>query len=219
MGGEKMETRIPENISLELVFKDNLLLDLLSKGFHFDFKDEKHKQIVKNLKSYNRLYEFFDKINTVDDIVFIIINTEESLYPLLTYLINISVPKLKQILNHPYINKKHVNFIIDTLSLEILEDDIEILKVGIFKGYQFNEHTILLLDKNVDLLTQKLECFNGDTRELLNLVNNLSDKILSDNYLFNDAANISNENMKNGYFVKNIGENIKLYDKIWAQIK
>ena len=46
-----------------------------------------------------------------------------------------------------------------------------------------------------------------------------TDKILSDNYLLNDAANISDENMENGYFVKNIGENIKLYDKIWAQIK
>lgn len=46
-----------------------------------------------------------------------------------------------------------------------------------------------------------------------------TEQILSDNYLLNDAANIRDENMENGYFVKNIGENIKLYDKIWAQIK
>ena len=37
--------------------------------------------------------------------------------------------------------------------------------------------------------------------------------------IINDPANILDENMKNGYFVKNIGENIKLYDKTWAQIK
>ena len=35
----------------------------------------------------------------------------------------------------------------------------------------------------------------------------------------NNAANVTDDIMKNGFFVKNIGENIKLYDKIWAEIK
>lgn len=50
-------------------------------------------------------------------------------------------------------------------------------------------------------------------------VNKETDKMLDDNYLNNDAANISDETLKNGIFVKNIGENIKLYDRIWANIK
>ena len=50
-------------------------------------------------------------------------------------------------------------------------------------------------------------------------VNKETDKMLNDNYLNNDAANISDETLKNGIFVKNIGQNIKLYDRIWANIK
>ena len=50
-------------------------------------------------------------------------------------------------------------------------------------------------------------------------VNKETDKMLDDNYLNNDAANISDETLKNGIFVKNIGENIKLYDRIWENIK
>ena len=50
-------------------------------------------------------------------------------------------------------------------------------------------------------------------------VNKETDKMLDDNYLNNDAANISDETLKNGIFVKNIGQNIKLYDRIWANIK
>ena len=50
-------------------------------------------------------------------------------------------------------------------------------------------------------------------------VNKETDKMLDDNYLNNNAANISDETLKNGIFVKNIGENIKLYDRIWANIK
>ena len=41
-------------------------------------------------------------------------------------------------------------------------------------------------------------------------VNKETDKMLNDNYLNNDAANISDETLKNGIFVKNIGPNIKL---------
>ena len=41
----------------------------------------------------------------------------------------------------------------------------------------------------------------------------------ADDYLNNNAANISDETLKNGIFVKNIGSNIKLYDHIWANIK
>ena len=185
MDGEIMETNILENMQIEEIFKNNILLDLFDKDFHFDIENEKHKQIVKSLKSYNRMYELFDKINYIDDIVFIIINTEESLFPLLGYLININIDKIKQILNHPNINKKHVNFIIDTLSLEQIERDIEILEIGISKGYQFNEHTIELLEKNRDLLIQKLNSFSDNSQELLLLVNNLSDKVLNDNLVVN----------------------------------
>lgn len=50
-------------------------------------------------------------------------------------------------------------------------------------------------------------------------VNLETDKLLSADYLNNNASNISDESIKNGIFVKNIGDYIKLYDKIWAQIK
>ena len=50
-------------------------------------------------------------------------------------------------------------------------------------------------------------------------VNIKTDRILSDNYLLNRAANINSETINNGYFVKNIGSYIKNYDKLWANIK
>jgi len=50
-------------------------------------------------------------------------------------------------------------------------------------------------------------------------VNMETEKILDSNYLNNNAANISNDVFKNGLFVKNIGNNISKYDRIWAEIK
>lgn len=198
-----METNILENMQIEEIFKNNILLDLFDKDFHFDFENEKHKQIVKSLKSYNKIYELFDKISSINDIVFIIVNTEESLFPLLVYLINLNIDEIKQILNHPKINKKHINFIIDTLSLEQLESDIKILEIGISKGYQFNEHTTILLEKNKNLLIQKLNSFSDNIQELLNLVNNLSDTLLSDSLIVNLIIT------KGYYFTKNTPQILK----------
>ena len=50
-------------------------------------------------------------------------------------------------------------------------------------------------------------------------VNSKTERILSYNYLFNKAANVDDETIQNGYFVKNIDSHIKEYDKIWANIK
>ena len=50
-------------------------------------------------------------------------------------------------------------------------------------------------------------------------VNKESEKYLSEEYMNNIAANIPDGIMSDGYFVKNIGDKIKLYDKIWAKIK
>ena len=46
-----------------------------------------------------------------------------------------------------------------------------------------------------------------------------TEKLLDDIYLFNNAANISDSVFNDGLFVKNIGDNIIKYDKIWAEIK
>lgn len=50
-------------------------------------------------------------------------------------------------------------------------------------------------------------------------VNKDASKYLSSWYLDNLAANISSDIIRNGFFVKNIGNKIKLYDKTWALIK
>lgn len=50
-------------------------------------------------------------------------------------------------------------------------------------------------------------------------VNKETDYLLDDNYLNNNASNIPDYMIKKGLFVKNIGSNIKLYDRIWAEIK
>ena len=45
------------------------------------------------------------------------------------------------------------------------------------------------------------------------------EKYLDEEYLQNKAANIPDDIIKKGIFVKNIDEKIKLYDKTWASIK
>lgn len=50
-------------------------------------------------------------------------------------------------------------------------------------------------------------------------VNIGTDSILDKSYLNNPASNIPDAIISNGYYVKNIGKNIKIYDKLWAQIK
>ncbi len=50
-------------------------------------------------------------------------------------------------------------------------------------------------------------------------INKETDKILNDDYLNNKAANIPDEIYKQGSFVKNVGDSIRTFDKIWAEIK
>lgn len=50
-------------------------------------------------------------------------------------------------------------------------------------------------------------------------VNKEAEKYLSSWYLENPAANISSDIIGNSFFVKNIGDKIKLYDRTWALIK
>ena len=50
-------------------------------------------------------------------------------------------------------------------------------------------------------------------------VNLETEKLLDNKYLNNNASNISDSVFENGLFVKNIGENISKYDRIWAEIK
>ena len=50
-------------------------------------------------------------------------------------------------------------------------------------------------------------------------VNKETDSLLSEDYLTNPAANISDKVMDTGKFVENIGSKVKTYDKIWVQIK
>lgn len=50
-------------------------------------------------------------------------------------------------------------------------------------------------------------------------VNNETQRLLGSDYLENKAANIPDYIFDNGFFVENISDSVKLYDKIWAEIK
>lgn len=50
-------------------------------------------------------------------------------------------------------------------------------------------------------------------------INNETEKILDSTYLENNASNFPDNLIYSSYFVENIGENIKLYDELWANIK
>ena len=86
---------------------------------------------------------------------------------------------------------------------------------AILKGAKHTDDTYLFIDYilRADVMKKIVESYPYKN------INTKTVELLSDNYLLNEAANISDENMEKGYFVKNIGEKIKLYDKIWAEIK
>lgn len=50
-------------------------------------------------------------------------------------------------------------------------------------------------------------------------VNWKTQKLLDSNYLDNIASNIPSYIIEQGIYVENIGESVKLYDKLWAEIK
>ena len=50
-------------------------------------------------------------------------------------------------------------------------------------------------------------------------INTASYQFLDADYINNNAANFSSEVARNGHFVKNIGEHISMYDRVWAMIK
>ena len=83
------------------------------------------------------------------------------------------------------------------------------------KGAKHKEDTYLFIDYILrpDVMKEIIESYPYKN------INIETDKLLGDKYMLNDAANISDENIKNGYFVKNIGDKVKLYDKTWAYIK
>lgn len=83
------------------------------------------------------------------------------------------------------------------------------------KGSKHKDDTYLFIDYLLrgDVMKRIIESYPYKN------INKETDKLLSNNYLLNDAANISDENMKKGFFVDNIGDKVKLYDKIWAYIK
>ena len=89
-----------------------------------------------------------------------------------------------------------------------------------------------LLESNVGLLNadisdikklyilKSLGMLPSDMNEVVNILSNKEFlSYVDDSYLFNNAANISDSVFNDGLFVKNIGDNIIKYDKIWAEIK
>ena len=50
-------------------------------------------------------------------------------------------------------------------------------------------------------------------------VNQATQTLLGTDYLYNIASNIPASIIESGFYVENIGESVKLYDKLWAEIK
>lgn len=86
---------------------------------------------------------------------------------------------------------------------------------AIMEGSKHKEDTYLFIDYilRADVMKKIIESYPYKN------INIETDKLLTDNYLLNDAANVKDEYIDSGYFVENIGDKVKLYDKIWAQIK
>ncbi|MDD6272804.1 MAG: spermidine/putrescine ABC transporter substrate-binding protein [bacterium] len=74
--------------------------------------------------------------------------------------------------------------------------------------YEFMDYIL-----DAQIMAQIIESYPYKT------VNKKSEKYLSSEYMNNNASNISDAIISEGYFVKNIGDKIKLYDKLWAKIK
>ena len=50
-------------------------------------------------------------------------------------------------------------------------------------------------------------------------VNSKTQLLLGSDYIYNIASNIPTSIIEHGVYVENIGEAVKLYDKLWAEIK
>lgn len=188
---------------------ENDLLELLENGFHFEYENQKHKEIVQICLNHSNLYEILDTINDSNDIVFMLINAGEKI-SLLGYLIKINADKIKEILNNPYINQKHANFIINSSNLDTINSE-EILEIAIKKEYCFNEHTLKILEQHKNLLIKKIESITN-LEELLNLINNLSEEMLRDEVIINLAIT------KGYYFTKATPQILKNNKEILKKI-
>jgi len=189
----------------------NDLINVLDNGFHFEHNNQEHINIVNNLIKSHNLEEILDKITNVNDIIFVIINTNIHKLPLLRSLIHNNLTKVKTVINSPYIDENHINFIIDSIPLENLENDKRILELAIKKGYIFNEYTLEILEKYTDLLIQKLETINN-LDELLELVNKLSEQTLKNSLIVNLAIT------KGYYFTKNTPDILKNNKEVLKRI-
>lgn len=202
---------IIENVSQEHLLDDNVLLKALENGFHFKSGNQRHKEIIQDCLNHSNLYEILDIINDSNDIVFMIINAGEKI-SLLEYLVKINEDKIKEILNNPYINQEHANFVIDNSALDTINNE-EILELAINKGYCFNEYTLKLLEKYKNLLIKKIESIGSNNlEELLYLINNLSEEMLRDEMIINLAIT------QGYYFTKDTPQILKNNKEILKKI-
>lgn len=189
----------------------NDLLELLDNGFHFEYGNQKHIEIVNNLIKNPNLEEILDKITNINDIVFVISNTSIHKLVLLRTLINNNLTKVRKIIKNPYIEEKHINFIIDSIPLEYLKDNLKVIEYAIEKGYIVNEYTLELIENNKELLIKQIEKINN-LEALLNLINSLSETTLNDSLIVNLAIT------KGYYFTKNTPDTLKNNKEVLKRI-
>lgn len=187
------------------------LINALENGFHFDYTNQTHKELVNDIIKSRNLEEILDKINNVNDIIFVISNTSIHKLPLLRTLIYNNSGKVLKVINSPYITEEHINFIIDSIPLEKLKENTKILELAIKKGYKVNEYTLEIIENDINLLILKLENIK-EIEELLEIINHLSEKTLENNLIVNLAIT------KGYYFTKDTPNILKNNKEVLKRI-
>lgn len=109
-----------------------------------------------------------------------------------------------------YQENKNIEFIYPKEGSALSMDNFAIPKGArhMNEAYQFIDYIL-----RADVMKEIIESYPYKN------VNQATQALLDPDYLYNIASNIPSDIIEDGVYVKNIGESVKLYDKLWAEIK